>query len=1109
MKNFQPPIGRGRLRLLFKFVVIMKLSMLFIVLGLLQARADSRAQGSVTLSAQQTDIAKVLTRIERKGEFRFLYNYDLPSLRTKVNVNWQNVDIREALTALFEHTDLTYKVLNNNLIVVLSSKKERQPIRITGTVTGDAGEPLSGVSVQVKGSDIGTTTDNKGQYSLTVQDTSTLIFSYIGYTTREVGVGNQNVVNVSLSASKKALDQVVVIGYGTQRRGDITSAVSTISVKDVASRPMVDASEAITGKATGVQVFQPSGEPGNTFTIRVRGLGSPSNAEPVYVIDGVISQDTKTLDPNDIESVTVLKDAAAAGIYGSVGSTNGVILITTKSGSKGKTRTEVNAYTGMQQITKKLPVLDGQQYVALINEEYKNAGQTPPVLSGYTGNSNWQDLIYHTAMQTGANANFSGGSQKGTWFLGMGYLNQDGIIHTSSFKRYSVNFKLDQSMNDWLNVGSHISYNRTYQTTIPQNSSAQHGGAVMAALTVPPIVPVKNALGVYEANFDGTNNPVGNIYDNTNSTATNNLLGDLHLEVKLPFDIKFRSQAGISLEQYNYNYFLNPFNNAYGISIQGQANNTTQEVLRYTLDQQLTWNKHFGDHSLNVTLVNELQNEKYYNNAQTVRGFATGDVPTLNAGTSNQTTSSIQTDWAVLSYVGRVQYSFQDKYLFTGSVRTDGSSRVGVDNKYGVFPAFSGGWRVSKEDFMQNVNWIDDLKIRAGWGETGNLPSVTLTDYPSYTNLNPGAPYIYGGNPAPGVSISSPVGNPKLKWEQGQQLNLGFDVTVLHGRLTLTADYYDKRAKNLIFPQTLPATSGNNDNQIILNLPGTDRNTGEEFGLVGDILKGKDLSWTGTLNVAFNKNRITGLDSGAVFYYGGIEYGGGGTNQYVSVVKNGLPLGAFWGYKALGVDPATGNEKFQDLNHDGVIDPDHDQTYLGSGLPTLIYSYLNSITYKGFGLDLLFDGVHGNKVFDATRIETEGMSSANNASTAVLHRWEKPGDVTNIPKAIFGDPGVTNASGNLINPPNSSISSRFIESGAFFRLKAATLSYRIKTDGLQHIGVSSIRVYATAQNLFTITQYKGYNPEVNQQGTTPSSLGIDYGTYPQARTYILGLNVEL
>jgi len=1077
--------------------------MLFILLGLLQARADSHAQGSVTLNAQQTDIARVLTKIERKGEFRFLYNYDLPSLRTKVSVNWQNTGIREALTALFANTDLTFKVLNNNLIVVISNKPEKQSIRVTGTVTGDNGEPLSGVSVQVKGSDVGTTTNNKGEYILTVQDTATLVFSYIGYTTREVGVGGQNVVNTQLATSNKALDQVVVVGYGTQRKGDITSAISTISVKDVSSRPLVSTSEVLAGKTPGVQVVQPSGAPGAAFSIRVRGLGSPQGSEPVYVIDGVIAEDTKSLDPNDIESISVLKDAAAAGIYGSAGSTNGVVLITTKHGTKGKDRTEVTAYTGIQQITKKLPVLNGQQYATLLQDEYTNAGSTPPNLSGYTANNNWQDLIYHTAMQTGANANFSGGSAKGTWYLGMGYLDQNGIIYTSNFKRYSVNLKMDQSLNNWLSVGASVAFNRTYTTTIPDGASAQHGGTVLAALTVPPIVAIKNAQGVYQANFDGTNNPVGNIYDNTNDTATNNLLGNAHINIKLPFNLKYQTQFGLFLNQSNYNYFLNPFNNAYGISIQGLGNNTTQEVLHYTLDNSLTWSKSFGDHSINAVVVNEIQNEKYYNNTQSGRGFATASVPTLNAATSNQSVSSYQTNWAILSYIGRVNYAYKDKYLATASFRADGSSRVGINNQWGYFPAFSAGWRVSKEDFMQSASWIEDLKIRAGWGETGNLLNPSTTVYPSYTALSVGAPYVYNGSPAAGVQLGSPIGNPNLKWETGQQVNLGFDLTVFRGRLTLTADFYDKKSKNLIFQETLPATSGNNDSYTIVNLPGYDENKGAEFSLTGVIFKTKDFEWTSTVNLSFNKNRIYGLDSGQIYFYGGIEYGGGGTNQYASVVKNGLPLGAFWGYKALGVDPATGNEKFQDLNHDGVIDPNNDRTYLGSGLPTLVYSWINSFTYKGFGLDLLFDGVHGNKVFDATRIETEGMASANNASTAVLHRWEKPGDVTNIPMAIFGDPGATNS------VPNSSISSRFIESGAFFRLKAATLSYNVKTQGLQHIGVSGIRVYVTAQNLFTITQYKGYNPEVNQQGNSAAALGIDYGTYPQSRIYIVGLNVTL
>ena len=1082
----------------------MKLSMLFILLGILQARADIHAQGAITLNVQQTEIAKVLNKIERKGEFRFLYNYDLPSMKTKVNVNWQNTGIKAALANLFEGTDLTFKFLDNNLIVVVSGKLRRQAIRITGTVTGDNNQPLTGVTVQVKGSPSGTTTDDKGQYSITAEDSAILVFSYIGYASREERVSARNVIDVRLTATNTSLNEVVVIGYGTQKKGDITSAISTVSVADVSQRPVISTSEVLAGKAPGVQVFQPSGQPGTDFSVRVRGIASPNGAEPLYVIDGVQVTDTHTLDPNDIESISVLKDASAAGIYGAAGSTNGVVQIITKHGSKGKTQTNVTAYTGTQQILKKLPVLNGAQYLSLMNDEYANASATEPTIPSYlNANTNWQNLVYHTAMQTGANANFSGGSPKGTWFLGMGYLDQDGIVHTSNFKRYSVNLKLDQEMNNWLSAGANISYNRAYNVTIPDGASAQHGGTVLAALTVPPIVPVFNSSGVYAPNFDGTNNPVGNIYDNTNSKVENNMIGNVHVDIKLPFDLKYRSQAGIAIEQYNYNYFLNPFNNPYGMSIGGSGINTSQEVFRYTLDNTLSWDRSFGLSTFNVVIGTETINEKYYNNSQTGRGFATAAVPTLNAATSNQTVYSYQTDWADLSYFGRINYSYEDKYLATALLRRDGSSRLGIDNQWGYFPAFSLGWRVSREDFLKDSKFIQDLKIRAGWGETGNLPPTSVTDYPSYSALNPGAPYIFNGAPIAGVNLASPLGNPGLKWEAGQQLNVGFDLSVLNGRLSLSADYYDKKTQHLICPLTLPATSGNDDGQQLVNLPGYDRNRGEEFSVTGEIFKTKNFSWTSTVNLSFNKNRVTGLDSGEIFYYGGIEFGGTGTNQYVSVVKNGLPLGAFWGYKALGVNPNTGNETFADLNHDGVIDPTNDRTYLGSGLPTFIYSWLNNFTYKGFGLDLLLDGVGGNKVFDATRIETEGMATANNASTAVLKRWTTPGQITDIPKAIFGDPQVGNSQ------PNSSISSRFVESGDFFRLKAATLSYNITNSGLTRIGVSGIRIYVTGQNLFILTHYKGYTPEVNQQQLSSTALGIDYGTYPESRIYTVGANITL
>lgn len=1091
MKNSQPLNGRGRLRLLFKFIVIMKLSMLLILLGILQAKADVHAQGSITLTMQQVEISKVLNKIEKKGEFRFLYNYDLPSLKKKVDINFQNTDLRDALTKLFSHTDLTFKVLENNLVVVLSASGKAQDIRITGKVTGASGEALPGVSVVIKGTSRGTTTDNNGSYTITVPENAMLVFSGIGFENKEVQVTGPP-VNVQLQTANKQLDQVVVIGYGTQKQKDITSAISTVSVKDVSQRPVVSTSEVLTGKAPGVQVFQPTGQPGADFSIRIRGIASPNGNEPLYVIDGVIASDAKSLDPNTIESISVLKDASAAGIYGAAGSTNGVVLITTKQGSKGRSRTDLNVYTGVQQVVKKLDLLNSSQYLDLLHDEYTNASLPVPTVADSV-NNNWQNLVYRNAVQTGANAGFSGGSDKSTYYLGVGYLNQDGIIRTSGYKRYSIKFSLEQTMNNWLSVGTHVSYNRGIQTTVTDNASANHGGVILAALLTPSLIPIKNpvsvqaAQGVYADNpLDGNNNPFADIYGSTNKYTLNNLLGDVHAEIKLPLGIKYRSQFGASLENSNYNYFLSPTATAQGINKQGSATNTSWETFRWTWENTVSYAKNFGRHSINAVAGTSAVDENYYINSQSGTNFATGSIPTLNAASSNFAVSTIESEWTLSSYFGRVNYSYDDKYLITGTLRRDASSKLGADHHSGTFPAVSAGWRLSKEDFLANSNFIEDLKIRAGWGETGNLPP---NNYNNSNTLNAGALYAFGGVNVPGVAPTNPNGNPNLQWEATRQINTGFDISVLKGRVSLSADYYNKKTKDLIFSEITPATSGNGDGQTYVNLPGNVVNKGFEFALSGKIFTGRDFSWSSTLNLSFNKNKVSGLPDTAGYQEGGVEFGASGTNVNVAYIRNGLPVGAFWGYVDEGVDPATGNIKFSP-----------NQTYLGSGLPTFVFGFVNNFTYKNFGLDILIDGVQGNKVFNAARAETEGMGaySVGNATTDVLKRWTKPGQVTDIPVAVFGDPN-----------QNARPSSRFVESGAFLRFKSASLSYHLKSDNLKSIGVQGLRFYVTAQNLFTITGYKGYNPEVNGEGTSSTALGIDDGIYPQTRIYTVGVNVEL
>lgn len=1077
----------------------MKLVVLLMLLTMYQVQAKVYAQ-NVSIHLQNTSIKKILGSLEKQTDLRFLYNYDLKSLTDKTDLNVENTPVLAALDRLFLHTELTYKALDNHLVVVIPREEaDRRDITVKGVVTDEKGTPLTGVSVRVKGTNNGTLTGNDGSYSLIVPDNAVLQISYIGYETQEIAVNGQTTLNVHLKVSASKLNEVVVIGYGTQLKKDVTSAISTVSTDDISLRPISNPAEVLEGKAPGVQVFQPSGKPGSDFSVRVRGIASPNGNQPLYVIDGVVAYDTKSLDPNSIASISILKDASAAGIYGTAGATNGVVMITTKSGAKGKPKVTVDAYTGMQQIVKKLDMLNGQQLADLLVEEHRNnndnAFNVPASLLSV--NNNWQDIVYRTAPMTGINTGFSGGGDNGTYYFGLGFLDQDGIVQLSNFRRYSVKMNLEQNMNQWLTVGEHFNYNRTNSRDVPDNSRVNQGGVVLGALSTPPFVKKYNDDNTFGLNpFQAWENPLASIEGPYNKTIANNMLGDVHAEAKLPFNLKLRTQFGVSLENYNYDYFLDPYRTQYGASKQGIGQNNNGEVFRYIWDNTLTYDHAFGKHSLNAVIGSSTSDQKESYGSQYGEGFATADIFTLNAASTNKSVSTVKYEWSLQSYFGRVNYSYDDKYLLTASLRADGSSRFGDSTRWGYFPAFSAGWRVSREPFLQQSDFINDLKIRAGWGATGNLPPSNIL-YPSVSALSVGANYAFPGDPnSAGVVPSTTKGNTDLKWEETKQLNVGFDLTILDNRLSLSADYYDKKTTDMIFDQQLPMSTGLNDRWV--NLDGYDRNRGFEFSITGDVFTGGDFTWTSSFNMSFNKNEITGLDSGTVYYYGGIPERGN-----TIALKNGLPLGAFWGYVSQGVDAKTGNMQFKDLNGDGVIDPDHDRAFLGGALPKFTLGFSNGLTYGNFSLDLLIDGVYGNKVFDATRIETEGMFDVKNASAAVLRRWEKPGDVTDIPRAIFGDPAPDNS------VPNSSISSRFLEDGSFVRLKNATLSYRFKGDWLRHAGIDGLRLYVTVQNLVTLTHYKGYYPEVNYAGTSSTTLGIDYGTYPQSKIYTFGINLSL
>ncbi|TDD96632.1 SusC/RagA family TonB-linked outer membrane protein [Flavobacterium cellulosilyticum] len=997
------------------------------------------------------------------------------------------------------------------LLLLIAFSTQAQTKVYTGTVLDEAKFPIPGVNVLEKGTNNGVSTDFDGNFKISTNEKAVLVFSYIGYSNFETQVKGQTKLNIVLKSEATSLNEIVLIGYGSQKKKDVTSAISNIKVKDVSSRPIVNAVEAMTGKAAGVQVASSSGSPGGTISVRIRGMGSPNGGEPLYVVDGVLTSNVKGIDPNNIESINVLKDASAAGIYGAAGSTNGVVLITTKKGKKGKSTTAINYYGGFQQIVRKLPVLNNSQWFDLQKEILGTDPGVPNYYDLAGTNNNWQDLIYRNAAQSSVNVNTSGGSDTGTYYLGIGHLKQEGIIRESNFERYSANLSVNQDVNKSIKMGGSINYDRTNQRSIKDNASANFGGVVLSALVTPEYIPIKmpsNAPipGVYGvSNYYSGENPISLIYNNTNKTIGNNFLGNAFVEAKLSNNITYRNQINGVVQNSKYDYFLNPSSSLVGRSTQGGGDSTFYEVFRWQWDNTINYKESFGEHSFDVIFGTSAMNESISKSTQHGAGFATSAIETLNAASSDFRIGTSQYDWSTNSYFGRINYGYGDRYLFTATFRRDGSSRVGKNVVNGNFPALSAGWKVSNEKFMEDVKWMQNLKIRAGWGKTGNLPPYTML-YPSYSLLNAGAPYAYNSTDiAPGIKPAAQLGNPDLKWESATQTNLGVEVGFLDNRLNLTVDYYHKKVEDMIFTLQLPMTSGSSI--IAMNLPGSDINKGIEFAIDAKIIDKKNFGWNSNFNFSKNDNKIVGLDSNSTFQTGPILVAGSQVPLYTQVIKNGYPLGTFWGYKSEGVDPQTGNLVYS-----------NEMMNLGSALPKYTFGFTNEFTSNGISLSFLIDGVQGNKIYNTPRMEIEALSGYANESVEVLNRWQKPGDITSVPRALGNGTTNTAAATMLQNR----VSSNYIEDGSFVRLKNITLSYQIENEFTKRIGLTGFKVFATAQNLVTLHNYKGYYPEVNGDGqgtnnqaqnagsgSSLMSLGVDKGTYPSSKTFTMGINVQL
>ncbi|HQQ02836.1 MAG TPA: TonB-dependent receptor [Bacteroidales bacterium] len=967
-------------------------------------------------------------------------------------------------------------------LIAFSGSIWGQKKMVTGKVTDEKGGSLPGVTIQVKGTYTGTVTDLDGNYKIEVEDSDVLIFSFVGFNKQEIPVGSQTVINVVLTEETTVLSEIVVIGYGAQQKKDLTTAVAVVNEKDFRDRPIISAAQALQGKAAGVQVVQPSGKPGQQLAVRVRGATSVlAGNDPLYVVDGVPTTDIRGLNPNDISSMTILKDASSSAIYGARAA-NGVVLITTKRGQEGEPLVTFSTYFGMSNLRKNIDVLNTKQYRDLM-EEILPGGLDPTM----TYFNNWPDYVFGTGYTQSYQFSVSGGSSKSKYYVAGGYLSDKGIVKPARFDRYNFRINFDSEMKSWLKLTSNINVLGIDTKDTPDNLSSGRGGVIMSALNTPPFLHVykQDGSGQYDPNpFQPSwENPAAYMYGPDQQSTDYQVFGNIGLEARIVKDLYFKTHVGTDITTHQWDYYLDPFRTNYGRNMNGIGRSDKYNNLTWLWENTLDYKFIVGKH--NFTALAGASIQKFQGNDSYIEGNdfpADTNVRTLWAA-NNITAGTTREEWALASFFGRVTWDYLSKYYLTMSIRHDGSSKLA--HHWGTMPSFSAGWRVSSEEFMKNLTFIDDLKIRGGWGKNGNQEGIP--NYARYGLINYYRREITDPLSGP-AAVQITYGNPDLKWETTAQTNIGFDLTMFHSRVTLNFDYYYKKTSDVILdvqlPNSLPITS-------IQTNAGEIENKGIELNL-NTINVDKNWKWTTDFNIAFNTNKVLSLKFTDVYYFGRIY----SNNSDVVILRAGLPLGSFYGYISEGVDPATGDLIYKDVNNNGILDPG-DRTVIGDPNPDFIFGLTNSFSYKKWDFSFFFQGSVGNDIYNATRIDLEGMFDSKNQSTAVLNRWTPENPYTDIPRAVGG--------GNMDNVRNST---RFVEDGTYVRLKSLTLSYKIIDKPSKKTGISRLSIYLTGNNLLTFTGYSGFDPEVNAYGNSAVEVGIDYGTYPQARSLMLGLNVE-
>ena len=1132
----------------------MRIRFLLALLCFSLASGYSAFAQKVTINLQNVKLEKVFDAITKQTGLSVAYSRPTVNPDQNVSISATNEELGDVLKRLFAGTNVAFEIGEEKIYLKdgKTSSNGSQQVKkknVSGVIVDTNGEPVIGASVLVKGTTNGTITDMDGKFTINdVPENSTLDISYIGYKTMTLKATDKNLSRLVLHEDTEVLDEVVVVGYGVQRKRDVSTAVSSVKAEALANNPASDFRQALVGKMPGVQVTTPSGDPEGSVSIRVRGISTVNaGSDPLYIVDGVpMERGFANMNTNDIESIEVLKDASAAAIYGSRGS-NGVVLITTKKGTSEKLTVQYDGYYGIQNVSKKLPMMNAYQFAEFARDGHNNAylaevpGASPddpnsvrpqsyhqipaelfPYLEGQPGltDTDWQDAIFRTANTTGHNISLSGKANSVNYFVSGNYMNKEGIIINSDFKKYSMRMNIDGKYKR-LKFG--VNFAPSYSTSNSVDASGA-GGIVQSALMMPPVWPVYNEDGSY--NYQGNGywrigtdyqhnevlNPVAMANLQSNITDRMSIIGKVYAELELykglTYKISFGGDYyGAHNDKYRQSALPLKGKNYYDMPSNPEGYSSSSFYFNWLIENQLTYNTTINEkHNLTAILVQSAQKETFKSNNVTATDYPNDYIQTISGGTVTKGYSE-KSQWSIASYLARVQYSFSGKYMLSGAIRTDGSSRFGKNNRWGYFPSASAAWRITEENFFKEqtaLSFINDLKLRLSYGVTGNfqignyehLATMSLDNY----ILGTGQGLLsYGYKP-------DNIEREDLSWEKNKMVNAGVDVQMFNGLLGFTVDYYNTNTSDMLLSVPVPLITGYSTS--LMNI-GKVNNRGWEIGLSSQKHISDDFGYSFNANWSKNINEVKALgpSNAPIISSGSVEHA-----YYITEV--GKPIGNYYLLVQDGIfeteedlkkyphfeNTKVGDFRFVDVDGDGVLDLDKDRTVCGNYMPKFTYGFGGKLWYKGFDLDINFQGVFGNKILNLNRRYIDNMEGNVNGTTIALDRWQSEDQPGN---------GQVNKANRKQTGYNGRTSTWHLEDGSYLRLQNVSLGYTLPKKWTNRFYVEKLRLYVSGQNLATFTKYSGYNPEVNARPDNALTPGEDYGTYPLARTFMFGINVTL